>query len=330
MSSFSSLESSFLRTLGSLLAPGGARGSLLVLIYHRVLEQRDPLIDDEPDAATFAAEMDLIGSLCNVLPLQEAVDRLASGSLPPRAACITFDDGYANNRTVAAPILHARRMPATVFVATGFIGDDGMFNDTVIEAVRCAGERLDLSDLGLGEFVLSDLPARRKAIGTLLDQLKYGKPVERMARAQQIAERAGVARPRGLMMTEQQIRELDGFGCAIGAHTVTHPILKSVDADEAAREIAQSKETLEAITGRPVTLFAYPNGRPNQDYDSSHVGMVRGAGFKAAVSTAWGAAARGGDLFQIPRMLPWDKSRWKFAARLLRTYREQRAETAAA
>jgi peptidoglycan/xylan/chitin deacetylase (PgdA/CDA1 family) len=129
MSAFSSLESSFLRTMGSLLAPGGARGSLLVLIYHRVLEQRDPLIDDEPDAATFSAEMDLIGSICNVLPLQEAVDRLASGSLPPRAACITFDDGYANNRTVAAPILQARRMPATVFVATGFIGDGRMFND---------------------------------------------------------------------------------------------------------------------------------------------------------------------------------------------------------
>jgi peptidoglycan/xylan/chitin deacetylase (PgdA/CDA1 family) len=330
MSSFSSLESSVVRALGSLLAPGGARGSLLVLIYHRVLEQRDPLVDDEPDAAAFAAEMDLIGSICNVLPLQEAVERLASGSLPPRAVSITFDDGYANNRTIAAPILHARRMPATVFVATGFIGDGRMFNDTVIEAVRSAGDRLDLRDLGLGEFALADLAARRKAIETLLGSLKYGKPAERMARAQQIAERVGVAPPRGLMMTEQQIRELDNFGCAVGAHTVMHPILRSVDSDEAAREIAESKATLEAITRRPVTLFAYPNGRPNRDYDRSHVGMVRDAGFKAAVSTAWGAAARGGDPFQIPRMLPWDKSRWKFAARLLRTYGERSAETASA
>lgn len=328
MSPLSSLQSVVLRSLGTLLAPGGRRGSLLVLIYHRVLEQRDPLIEDEPDAAAFAAEMDLIGSICNVLPLQEAVDRLASGSLPPRAVSITFDDGYANNRTVAAPILKARRLPATVFIATGFIGDGRMFNDTIIEAVRSAGERLDLRELGLGEFALTDAGARRKAIETLQGALKYGNPAQRLASAQQIAERAGVPEAQRIMMTEQQIRELGSFGIAVGAHTVMHPILTSVSATEAAGEIATSKATLEAITGAPVTLFAYPNGRPNRDYDRSHVEMVRAAGFKAAVSTAWGAAARHCDRLQIPRMLPWDRSRWKFAARLFRTYRDPHAEVA--
>ena len=36
-----------------------------------------------------------------------------------------------------------------------------------------------------------------------------------------------------------------------------------------------------------MTLFAYPNGRPNDDYHAEHVRMVKEAGFDAAVSTSW-------------------------------------------
>jgi hypothetical protein len=45
---------------------------------------------------------------------------------------------------------------------------------------------------------------------------------------------------------------------------------------------------------------------------------VRGERFDAAVSTAWGAAAQGTSLLEIPRFTPWDRSRWKFGLRLAR------------
>jgi long-subunit fatty acid transport protein len=54
--------------------------------------------------------------------------------------------------------------------------------------------------------------------------------------------------------------------------------------------------------------------------------MVQQAGFSAAVSTAWGVGYRNSDRFQLPRMLPWDKSAVRFAARLLGTYRQRRAD----
>lgn len=329
MRPLSTLEAALLRALGTVTAPGGPRSSLLVLIYHRVLETPDPLLADEPDAVEFAAQMDLIRRVGNVLPLQEAVDRLARRALPPRAISITFDDGYTNNRTVAAPILQARGIPATVFVATGFIGNGRMWNDTVIESVRRAGERLDLRELGLPEFQLTDTAARRAAIDRILDALKRGDPAERLARVEQIAARVDLPQPHGVMMSESQIRELYDLGIDVGAHTVMHPILKSVSTARAQQEIAESKATLEAVTGRPVTLFAYPNGRPNRDYDATHVQLVRAAGFKAAVSTAWGATCGRSDLYQIPRMLPWQRSPLKFGARLLWTYRERDAEVAA-
>ena len=95
-----SVIKAFERAILARLSPAGPRARLLILTYHRVLARPDPLLKDEPDAKTFAAQMDVLSSYCNVLPLPEAVARLKSGSLPSRAACITFDDGYANNLEV--------------------------------------------------------------------------------------------------------------------------------------------------------------------------------------------------------------------------------------
>lgn len=328
MSKLSSLERTLVASCGSLLSPGGLRGSLLVLIYHRVLAVHDPLLEGEPTASEFADQMDLVRATCNVLPLSEAARRLQDGSLPPRAASITFDDGYANNREVAAPILKARNIPATIFVSTGFTQGGCMWNDIVIEAVRQAGARLDLTDLGFGVFKLSDAASRIKAFETILPRLKYLEPRERSQKTESIAERVGATIPVQPMMTEGQLRELAACGIELGAHTVQHPILKAVDPSVAHHEIASSKATLEDITGNPVTLFAYPNGRPGRDYDATHVEQVRRCGFEAAVSTAWGAAGRSADRFQLPRMLPWERSPLKFCLRLVRTYREQHVEAA--
>ena len=328
MKTLSPASAALIRTLGGLLTPSGARASLLVLIYHRVLERKDSLLHGEPDAREFAAQLDIIRSICRILPLEEAVDRLRSGSLPQRAVSITFDDGYANNRTIAAPLLKERGIPATVFVATGYLNGGRMFNDTVIETVRQAGPELDLRELGYDRFELTDDAARGKAIGALLSKLKYRPPAERVAGAEAIAEKVGASLPTDLMMTDAQVRELGAFGVSVGAHTVNHPILTSVHDDIARGEIANSRRTLQDMTGEAISLFAYPNGRPKRDYASVHATMVREAGFKAAVSTAWGGAGRAVDFFQIPRMLPWDTSPLMFAGRLMRTYREQQVETA--
>ncbi|HEX8606832.1 MAG TPA: hypothetical protein VF774_29590, partial [Pseudoduganella sp.] len=90
------------KSLLSLLSPGGRHG-LSILIYHRVLPHKDPLFPSEVDAAEFSAQIGMLKSRFNVLPLLEAVRRAKDGTLPPRAAAITFDDGYADNAEVALP-----------------------------------------------------------------------------------------------------------------------------------------------------------------------------------------------------------------------------------
>jgi peptidoglycan/xylan/chitin deacetylase (PgdA/CDA1 family) len=281
---------------------------------------RDPLLPDEPDATDFSAQMDMIGRNFRVLPLREAVQRLRSGSLPARSVCITFDDGYANNCDVALPILKARSIPATVFVAPGFLSGGRMFNDTVIEAVRRAPAELDLTREGLGRHVLADDAARVRAIAAILPALKYLPQAERLRRAAAVAERVGARLPDDLMMTDDQVRRLHREGIEIGAHTMNHPILANTDEVTARREIVDSKERLEEMIGARVSSFAYPNGGPTRDYTTRDVHLAREAGFDVAVSTAWGAATPQRDPLQIPRVAPWDRTAMRFAIRMVRAF----------
>lgn len=109
------------RLIGNRLSPSGKRARLTILIYHRVLAEPDPIVNDEIDALTFEQHMELLRSGFNVLPLGEACKRLSEGTLPTRAACITFDDGYANNERIACPILTRLGLPAT-FCINGVLG----------------------------------------------------------------------------------------------------------------------------------------------------------------------------------------------------------------
>jgi len=312
---------SLLRPWLEALSPPGARGRLAILIFHRVHPRRDALFPGEMHAELFRERLQWLQSTFTVMPLAEAVAARARGTLPARALCVTFDDGYADNAQVALPILRELGLHATFFVATGFLNGGRMWNDTVIESVRrAAGPTLDLANLGLGQHSIDSDDARRGAALALLGRLKYLEPDEREAKVEAIATVAGKVLPHDLMLSSVQLRGLAAAGMGIGGHTVTHPILSRLGASRAKREIADGRDELETIVRQPVRLFAYPNGKPGVDYTAEHVSMVRELGFDAAVSTAWGAARSAHSAFELPRFTPWDTTSFKWGVRLFRNY----------
>jgi peptidoglycan/xylan/chitin deacetylase (PgdA/CDA1 family) len=305
------------RALRQVASLGSLRNRLSILIYHRVLAEPDPLFPDEIDAHRFERQLGFLKANFNIISLREAVDGLRNDRLPPRAACLTFDDGYADNAEIALPLLQKHGVHATVFVATGFLGGGRMWNDTVIELIRNAPAEIDLTAAGYGAFTLGSIDQRRQAIATLLGKLKYVPMEQRQQQVDAIAALLPVTLRRDLMMTPAQVRQLHEAGIEIGGHTVNHPIIARLPAAAARQEIADGKDALEAMIGAPVRLFAYPNGKPGQDYDAEHVAMVKQLGFEAAVSTSWGAARPGSDLFQLPRFTPWDRSQLRFTLRMM-------------
>jgi peptidoglycan/xylan/chitin deacetylase (PgdA/CDA1 family) len=302
----------------SLLSPGGRRGRLSVLIFHRVRPEPDPLCPDLPDALEFEAQMRWVRTWFNVLPLSRAIDLLYDGRIPARAMAITFDDGYADNEERAAPILASLGMTATFFVATGFLHGGSMWNDRVIEAIRgCRSEVLDLSAHGLDRYPLGTLAERRRAVWTIPRRIMHLEQRQRELLVELIERAAGAAPPSAAMMRPQQVRNLRTLGMEVGAHTVTHPILTRLSPARARDEIGAAKEDLQGVLGERVELFAYPNGVPGQDFAAEHTQMARECGFSAAVSTARGSASMRTDRFQIPRFTPWDRTRLRYYARLM-------------
>jgi peptidoglycan/xylan/chitin deacetylase (PgdA/CDA1 family) len=317
------IASSLFKLIGNVLSPAGPRARLSILIYHRVLAETDPIFPAEPTCASFDRQMAMLKASFNVLPLHEAVARLQAGALPARAACITFDDGYADNLTLATPILKKHGLHATFFIATHYLNGGRMFNDTVIEAIRRSPHTtLDLSPLDLGRFDIATPEAKARAIGQILPQVKY---LALDAREQAVARVAEIAAsgplPDDLMMTTEQLKALHAAGMEIGGHTARHPILAKLDAEAVRNEIAAGKVFLEQTLGTSLRLFAYPNGKPGADYLPEQAAIVRELGFAAAVSTQWGSANRESDVFQLPRFTPWSPQAARFVPMLLANLR---------
>jgi peptidoglycan/xylan/chitin deacetylase (PgdA/CDA1 family) len=299
------------------------RQTLTTLIFHRVLPSPDPLRPGEPDAARFDQLMRFIAGNLVVLPLFEAVDRLQSGALPRRACCITFDDGYADNLAIALPILEKYKLPATVFVATGYLDGGRMFNDAVVDAIALTKtDLLDLRSFDLGLYPLASNEDKLAAVSAILNRIKFSAPDLRNQQVAGILEATACGPlPDDIMLTSQQVRELAERGVEIGGHTVAHTILTTLDDERALDEITQGKQRLEAITGKPVTSFAYPNGKPGRDFARHHVPLVKAAGFARAVSTAIGVGVSDSDVYQLPRFTPWGHNELRIAAQLVRNAR---------
>ena len=306
------------------LSPAGPAARLSVLIFHRVLPEPDPLFPDEMDARRFDAMCGWLASWFNILPLDEAVIRMKNGELPSRAACITFDDGYADNLCVATPILRRHGLSATFFIATGFLDGGRMWNDTLIETVRaCAQPALDARSLGLGRHELGTANNRKAAIASLIGQAKYLPWKDRIEVTELVARLSNAKLPDNLMMTSAQVKQMRQSGMQIGAHTQSHPILARLTLEEATQQIQVSRAFLQQLLGERIGLFAYPNGKPGEDYSAQSVAVVRSLGFDGAVSTAWGTTKLGDDPYQIRRFTPWDRSKLRFGARLVANLRSR-------
>jgi peptidoglycan/xylan/chitin deacetylase (PgdA/CDA1 family) len=255
-----------------------------------------------------------------VLSLAEALDKLENNQLPPRAVCITFDDGYADNYLNALPILKENKLQATFFIASGYLNGGIMWNDKVIEAIRCCtSDTLDLTSLGLGCFDIDSKIKKAKVAQQIINKIKHLDSEKRQEIADNIAGKVDNL-PTDLMLTNEQLIQLHQAEMEIGGHTVTHPILSKLDHQNVEFELQANKTYLEQLLMTTIRFFAYPNGKLGVDFNPEHAKQVRDLGYQAAVSTDWGVANNRSDVFRLPRFTPWDTQPVKFMLRMIHRY----------
>lgn len=306
------------RTLANKASPGGDNGKLQIFIFHRVLHEPDPLMPEEPDRERFHRIAKIISSVFQVIPLDEAVELFKEKSLPPRAACITFDDGYLDNYTNALPILKEYGLPFTVFVATDFMDGSMMWNDIVIESIRNHSGKVSLQEIGLTDFSCDTVEDKYSTINNIISRIKHLPQNERESLVSELVDKTNFESFR-LMMRPDEVVSMRKEGVTIGAHTCSHPILSLLDNQQAKEEIRRGKEILESLLDESVDFFAYPNGRPEEDYLKRDVEIVKELGFKGAVSTSKRIANVSDSIFELPRFTPWDANISKFILRCIKS-----------
>jgi len=271
--------------------PGSAwrwltRDRLTILMYHRVLDATDRMRYPLPELVvtdeTFEKQAAWLAGHAAPVTVSEGLARIEAREQSSRPmVAVTFDDGYADNAGIAAPILEHHGLAATFFVTTGFVAGRSLWFDRAATAWSDHGP-MALADATGGGPAPTSLDAwltRLKHLGT------HGRAaaLERLGIPDRLDD--GLFSP----MTVEQIRVLASAGHEIGSHTVTHPILPGLDVADARRELADSRDTLGRWIGRSVRGLAYPNG----DHDDAIRHLARSAGYAWAVSTGRGANSAG-------------------------------------
>ncbi len=293
------------------------KNKLSVLIYHQVFKHKNPLRPSEPDLAEFTWQMHIIKWFFKPMSISAALEHLDKGTLPGNAVCVTFDDGYLNNLEIAAPVLRQFSIPATVYVATGFSSGNNMWNDRLIDIFESPLNCIKLTAICEPDIIVNNTDERINAAHRLIDKIKYLPFTERNEIITKIYLENGLDESSRKMMNQSEIKELSNQGIEIGAHTVDHPILKTLSENEQKKQILESKSTLESYLGYKIKGFAYPNGKFGVDYDHLTRDLVESAEFEYAISTNWGVSSSKVDKYQLFRFTPWDKNPIKFHLRLL-------------
>jgi peptidoglycan/xylan/chitin deacetylase (PgdA/CDA1 family) len=293
-----------------------ARSRVPILTFHRVNDDDDPFMPSLP-TAVFAGQMAHIARHYRVLTAEDLAARLQGGRVPRNALAITFDDGYRDNLTHAAPILKRLGLPATIFLVTGHIDTPRvLWFDRLAMAFKSAtARRVELAD---GRVLsLGTVGDRLAALDTALALLKRLSDDERSASVEGLIAslRPNPERPKRLMLSWDEVDALRGLGFSIGAHTVTHPILSRLTPARAWEEIHGSKLAIEKALGEPVRAFAYPNGRPD-DYNETVTRLVHDAGFTCALTTRRGLNDTDTPVLELRRGGPWEHHLPTYALKL--------------
>ena len=320
------------RVLGRLGRRMTARA--VILMYHRIgPADGDPWhLGVSPER--FDEHLSVLTKVMHPLSMGQLVKALHERRLPRRAAVVTLDDGYADNLHTAKPLLERHRVPATVFVTSGYVGLPREFWWDELEGYVLHPDllpptlRLELGgrvhQLELGEAARYDEAQRRgdrtrrtweAAAST---RLGFYRAVWELLRSAPDSERRrgldalrawaghdGRARATRRPLARDELVALGRDGLVeIGAHSVSHPHLSTLDTAGQREEIQRCKAYLEGIVSRPVTSFAYPHG----DFAPVTATLVREAGFASACSTVTASIGARSDAYALPRFAVGDCS----------------------
>jgi peptidoglycan/xylan/chitin deacetylase (PgdA/CDA1 family) len=248
-------------------------GGAIILMYHAIVREEDERWVDPRFSVpldVFARQMDFLAHHRRVVPIEEVIASIEEGrTLPAGTVVITFDDGYKSTLELATPILEHYRLPATVYLATGYITrEESQWIDALYSSfAHRSRHELDLSEVGIPRVRLRGSAVPR-TYGMLADRFLDGSIEERQRLLATIdAQLRPVGRPPRLTLNWEEADRLRHRTnrIDIGVHTRDHVDLASLPPDVAQREIDACIADVQRELGITPRHFSFPYGRCNAE-----------------------------------------------------------------
>ncbi len=290
-----------------------AADALTIFLFHGVVERHVHKIRNYTRkhiaARRFASILEALTAAGTAVSLDDVIKIAAGkGRLPANAFAITFDDGFRNNFTVAAPILEARQIPATFYLTTGFVEHNGMsWIDRIEYAIECVPQ--GRVALPVGERDYRDAEGARVLLEEIRTVVKADPGIDADRFASEVQHGLGVPETHGSndpldqKLNWAEVRALAAEGLFhVGGHSHRHVNLAFLDAASLAREIETSRTLLAERAGLSCRHYSYPEGTPNA-YSDTVIAALKGIGVQCCPTAEDGINPPPFDLFRLKRVM---------------------------
>jgi len=244
---------------------------LAIFLFHGVIETQRHSVRNYTRKHLLVHEFakvlnDLVSNGCPV-SMDEVVSSRGGGKqLPPNSFAVTFDDGFENNLSVAAPVLADLGIPATFYVTTTFVEENRMsWVDRIEYAFEATPAAVVELPWGVREF--RSVADKRNLLDEIRRSAKSDAAIDAELLADDLQRQIGVPRttasddPLDRKLTWRQVRQLNSHKLfSIGGHCHHHVNMARLTADLLDYEIVTCLRLLGEKVGITATHFAYPEG----------------------------------------------------------------------
>ncbi len=297
---------------------------LIIFNFHNIYKENCVLKTNSTPYNEFETQIRWIHQYFTVLPLEEGIEACRSAKLTKPTACITFDDGYKSQYSLAKPLLDKLGISGTFFISSGHL-NHLQWNDHIPLFFHAANQTEQSKLLHeLSQITGQECPVKTSSenIKTVDKAIKYLPLAKRVPLLKLMRDVIPDHLVQNVMMTKENVIDLSNSPHSIGGHTANHPILSQETDTVSYHEIMSDKEYLEKLTGKKINVFAYPNGKAIKDYTSRDIQVLLKNKISYAVTTTPGYFSPGSDPYQIPRFNLSGTNPIKFLKTTLSAYRQ--------
>lgn len=287
----------------------------IIFMYHRVLPEELTTSTDIPvqpgmyvTPASLKLHLSYLKTHFSLIPLADLVKRLQAGEDVSGCAVITFDDGWLDNYLYAFPILCELKVPAIIFLASGFIGTSRWFWPEEIGWTVLSVHR-KIVDISLLPEALSYIIKKESHLNLRIDEkidriiaeMKSWEESRRLSTVTScvLLRKNTIGESKRLLMNWEEVGEMLQSGLvSFGSHTASHSMLDQLPPEKVQQEVAECAMQIHNGTGLMAELFAYPNG----NYSQQVLSLLPALGIVAAVTTKRGLVDGNSSLLELPRI----------------------------